>query len=435
MVGIDYEERRKQRLEENKKRMEELNLKKLSLNLKAVSTPVVSIEPLWRPRSYRRRGLDRVYASDQDRIYAIERANEVLSGLNPDFPSFVKAMLQSHVTSPFWLGLPVQFCKDYLPKREEIMMLVDEDGKETPTKYLAHKTGLSGGWRGFSLDHELADGDALVFQLIDCITFKVKCLVYIIRADGFTNGDEDEDTENGHSDSSTNPAKARFVLGERKMVGIDYEERRRQRVEENKRRMEQLNLKKLALSLKHVSTPKPKGQMKPRALRSPVDISAVRRSSRLVDKPLPSYKDEPTEPVGRPRKFGYVSKYRDLSNRVYASDEEREYAFSKAVEVEQGLEPGFPSFVKPMTQSHVTGGFWLGLPTDFCRKNLPKRDETIMLVDEDGYETPTKYLAQKTGLSAGWRGFSIDHKLVDGDALVFQLIDRTTFKVIPLFRQ
>jgi hypothetical protein len=46
-------------------------------------------------------------------------------------------------------------------------------------------------------------------------------------------------------------------------------------------------------------------------------------------------------------------------NRVYASDEAREYATSKAQELQEKLVSGYPSFVKPMTQSHVTGGFWL----------------------------------------------------------------------------
>jgi hypothetical protein len=53
----------------------------------------------------------------------------------------------------------------------------------------------------------------------------------------------------------------------------------------------------------------------------------------------------------------------------------------------------------------------------------------ITLVDEDGNEFRTKYLVNKTGLSGGWRGFAIDHELVDGDALVFQVITRTKFKV------
>jgi len=156
-------------------------------------------------------------------------------------------------------------------------------------------------------------------------------------------------------------------------------------------------------------------------------------------------------------------------DRVYATDEERSHAITKAEELagELGSRSRFPIFVKPMTQSHVTGGFWLvkswklrsdayrsrsaanlvtirfprgyllfdglvklqGLPTPFCRKHLPKRDETIRLEDEEDDEFETLYLDRKMGLSAGWRGFAIEHKLVDGDCLVFQLIERTKFKV------
>lgn len=43
------------------------------------------------------------------------------------------------------------------------------------TKYLAHKSGLSAGWRGFAIEHELVDGDALVFQLTEPTSFKVSC--------------------------------------------------------------------------------------------------------------------------------------------------------------------------------------------------------------------------------------------------------------------
>lgn len=44
---------------------------------------------------------------------------------------------------------------------------------------------------------------------------------------------------------------------------------------------------------------------------------------------------------------------------MYASDEARDYAINKAEELEAKLEGGHPSFVKPMLQSHTTGGFWL----------------------------------------------------------------------------
>jgi hypothetical protein len=74
-----------------------------------------------------------------------------------------------------------------------------------------------------------------------------------------------------------------------------------------------------------------------------------------------------------------------------------------------------------------------GLPTYFCQKHLPKSDETITLVDEDDDESDTLYLVRKIGLSTGWKGFAIEHKLLDGDCLVFQLIERTKFKVIEIY--
>ncbi|XP_021665043.1 B3 domain-containing protein At3g19184 isoform X2 [Hevea brasiliensis] len=208
-----------------------------------------------------------------------------------------------------------------------------------------------------------------------------------------------------------------------------YEEIRQKRLEENKKRMEELNLKKLAVDLRTTS-PKtsPAKQVKPRLPRSSTELVPVRRSSRFADKTPVSYKEVAPEPLERPRR-SYSYQRRDLLNRIYASDEVRAYAIDRAEQVQSGLEADFPSFVKPMTQSHVTGGFWLGLPVQFCKDHLPSRDEYITLVDENGDASETKYLAQKTGLSAGWRGFAIDHKLVDGDALVFQLVSPREFKV------
>lgn len=70
-------------------------------------------------------------------------------------------------------SFPLPFCKTYLPDEDEMFTLIDESGDEWQSKYLARKNGLSGGWRGFSIDHELVDGDALVFQLIEPSIFKV----------------------------------------------------------------------------------------------------------------------------------------------------------------------------------------------------------------------------------------------------------------------
>lgn len=57
-------------------------------------------------KSYSSRHRDfsnRVYASDEARAEAMERAANLESGLGSDHPIFVKTMLPSHVSGGFWL--------------------------------------------------------------------------------------------------------------------------------------------------------------------------------------------------------------------------------------------------------------------------------------------------------------------------------------------
>ncbi|KAI3906623.1 hypothetical protein MKW98_009531 [Papaver atlanticum] len=105
------------------------------------------------------------------------------------------------------------------------------------------------------------------------------------------------------------------------------------------------------------------------------------------------------------------------------------HPIERAEEIRSSLDPKFPSFVKLMVKSHVSGGFSLGIPSKFCAKFMLKEDISMTLLDEEGKEHIAKYLAGKCGLSAGWRGFAINHKLVEGDAVVFQLIEINKFKV------
>ncbi|EFH41754.1 transcriptional factor B3 family protein [Arabidopsis lyrata subsp. lyrata] len=187
-----------------------------------------------------------------------------------------------------------------------------------------------------------------------------------------------------------------------------YEEFRLKRVEENKKRMEALNLQKLSQNLN--STSVKNSPMKKRSIpRTPekqmVDVQRIQIRRRGL------------------------SKRRDLSNRVYISEEIREEAFSRAEKFQDELGSGHPSFVKSMLQSHVSGGFWLGLPVQFCRSHLGKQDGVITLIDEEGEEYETIYLARKNGLSGGWMGFAIAHNLAYGDTLVFELVRRTAFKI------
>ncbi|VVA26687.1 PREDICTED: B3 [Prunus dulcis] len=114
---------------------------------------------------------------------------------------------------------------------------------------------------------------------------------------------------------------------------------------------------------------------------------------------------------------------------LYDTSQAQSSVLERAQEVEVSLDPKFPSLLKVMLPSHVTGGFWLGLPKKFCCEHLPKQDIMIALEDENGEEFETKYLADKVGLSGGWRGFSIAHKLLEGDVIVFHLVTPSKFKV------
>ncbi|OIV89476.1 hypothetical protein TanjilG_20897 [Lupinus angustifolius] len=115
---------------------------------------------------------------------------------------------------------------------------------------------------------------------------------------------------------------------------------------------------------------------------------------------------------------------------ISSRGEAKSSAVIKAEEVRSSLEQEFPSFVKSLVRSHVASCFWMGLPVTFCKSHLPDKDTTITLEDESGKEYKMKYIAYKTGLSAGWRQFSAVHKLQEGDVVVFQLVEPTKFKVI-----
>lgn len=126
---------------------------------------------------------------------AFRKAEKLQDSLDPNNPSFVKTMVRSHVSSCFWLGLPISFCKNNLPSKEFRMVLEDEEGLEFDAVYIGNRTGLSGGWRGFAMHHNLEEGDSLVFELAEHDRFKI----YIIKAidDDVKEAEPDDKNDNG----------------------------------------------------------------------------------------------------------------------------------------------------------------------------------------------------------------------------------------------
>ena len=134
----------------------------------------------------------------------MKRAEEIVANLAPQFPSMIKCMLPSFVSGgwlvnfklyfadtiflisiiygslsdlyglTFWMQrLGQKFCKDHLPKEDTEIVLEDESGESLETVYHAHKMGLSGGWKKFTMTHRLSEGDVVVFHLVKPTKFKV----------------------------------------------------------------------------------------------------------------------------------------------------------------------------------------------------------------------------------------------------------------------
>ncbi|KAI3933824.1 hypothetical protein MKW92_013147 [Papaver armeniacum] len=148
-------------------------------------------------------------------------------------------------------------------------------------------------------------------------------------------------------------------------------------------------------------------------------------------------KSHPSAPLLRDAQMCVVhsptkEKKRTRSKTLLTSTEDhrnKSLAQVGAEEIQLSLNPKYPSFIKIMLPSHVSNGFWLGLPATFCFMNLPKEDFDLTLLDEDGEEHTVKCLPRKFGLSGGWGSFVRAHKLAAGDAVVFQLVEATKFKV------
>ncbi|KAE8716705.1 AP2/B3-like transcriptional factor family protein, putative isoform 1 [Hibiscus syriacus] len=116
-------------------------------------------------------------------------------------------------------------------------------------------------------------------------------------------------------------------------------------------------------------------------------------------------------------------------DKNYTFDYANSPVVKRAEEVQANLSPEFPSFFKIMIPSVVCRGFWMSLPKEFCQLNLPSHDGTVILVDDTGKEYRITFLVQRKALSGGWKKFSEEHGLLVGDAVLFQLIRPSKFKV------
>ncbi|CAH9075327.1 unnamed protein product [Cuscuta epithymum] len=216
-----------------------------------------------------------------------------------------------------------------------------------------------------------------------------------------------------------------------------YEETRKQQLLDNQKRLQDLGILKISKSLSNLakSDKKVRAQQKVRQKSNAAYMLEPRRSTRARN-PVPSYREnlDVLELPSLRKRSRFSSSWasylaRPIEEVRVASYEERSQAFKAAEKLQSNLQSGNPSFVKSMVRSHVYSCFWLGLPTRFCEDHLPKSTTDMVLEDEEGAEFDAVFISKRTGLSGGWRAFALEHKLDDGDALVFDLVEPTKFKV------
>ncbi|KAF6175567.1 hypothetical protein GIB67_003949 [Kingdonia uniflora] len=320
---------------------------------------------------------------DRAKTCARERAEEVQKNLDPEHPSFLKSMKASHVGGCFMMSLPTPFCNSYLPKKDIMITLVDENETTSIVRYVGK--GFSGaGWRAFSTSHNLVVGDALVFQLVNPAEFQV----FVIRA---------------YSSSG-------FDWG----FGLQYSDAR------VKRSTPQVSASAEAQS---------KDIDKAEQVLADHDESSGRKGAFANDD------DDSVKTCAREQEEEVVADHAESSQRngALTNDSAKTSARVQAEEVQKSLDPKHPSFLKSVVKSHVSGCYHMYLPTKFCNSYLPENDYIITLVDENKAICTVQYMDKV--FRGGWKAFSIGHNLVEGDAMVFHLVKRTEFQVYVIRAQ
>ncbi|CAL5324668.1 B3 domain-containing protein Os01g0234100-like [Camellia sinensis] len=217
----------------------------------------------------------------------------------------------------------------------------------------------------------------------------------------------------------------------------DHQEVKKEVVSEHSMRSAEDNLTLAQLSnstsrtLLQPSTPSPlstgKRKKKPKELNDDFFYVLVQKKMMMKNKASVS-KPNPVV-VGHARKSMSCKRRKTATYGLHSPVQVKTPTMIRAEEVQSSLGSEFPSFTKLLVRSHVASCFWMGLPVPFCKLHLPRNDTTFTLEDESGEQFELKFIAEKPGLSAGWRKFAVGHKLLEGDVLIFQLVESNKFKV------
>ncbi|KAF6144170.1 hypothetical protein GIB67_004843 [Kingdonia uniflora] len=368
---------------------------------------------------------------DRAKTCARERAEEVQKNLDPKHPNFVKSMKVSHVGGCFMMSLHTPFCNSYLPKKDIMITLVDENETISIERYVAQSKDID---RAEVLaDHDESSTRKGTFTDDDDDSVKTCAR------------EQEEEVVIDHTESSQRNG-ALINDSAKTSARVQAEEVQKKNdyiitlVDENKAICTVQYMDKVfcggwkAFSIGHNLVEG--GSMVFHLVKhTEFQVYDRAQSSSRVDFGSGHQKSEARVKRIAPRIYFSLKARSNTINKVEEGADHawtaraKPSAIEQAEEVQHKLDPNYPSFVKTMFPSNVSGNFWLALPSKFCASHLPKNNIMITLIDMKDEEYTVKYIVKALAVSAGWRIFVVAHKLTEGDALVFELVEDVKFKV------
>ncbi|XP_024356629.1 B3 domain-containing protein Os12g0592300 isoform X1 [Physcomitrium patens] len=346
-------------------------------------------------------------------ICVLWRSEGVKSDQTDRHPSFLKKITESTMST---LELPTSFVRDYIGSLHESVILEGPSSKQWRVELHGYGEGFNisfgQGWNNFAVDHGLQIGDQLSFSLSKKSYFQVEVYdgfgVLKRRAPDVINTPMEVSTKNVERKNQQN-------LDTSPCVG----------------RTEPNNLKNATQPAGHLLTNLAKlTRSECRIISSPNIDAEIAKASKSEDSrhSIMQFARVDKGELLPPHKFvnGTV-----MSKRRPITELEKVVALKAA----RALNLVKPNTLVVMSKGHVYKGFLLGIPKQFSKDWLPSESKEITLANKSGHRWTVKWLPSHGGLSAGWRRFSLDHRLEEYDVCVFELVDKAHFVLlVHIFR-
>ncbi|TVU26284.1 hypothetical protein EJB05_28823 [Eragrostis curvula] len=111
--------------------------------------------------------------TEEEKAHALKRAKEFKS----KNPFTLQVMMESYVYVGFFMNIPCEFVREYLPQTAKKMTLWDPQGKPWEVQYVYYSersvAAFSGGWGKFAVGNNLEKFDVCVFELLKEDNIKV----------------------------------------------------------------------------------------------------------------------------------------------------------------------------------------------------------------------------------------------------------------------